>query len=539
MPEIPLFSGVVADADFFLYINCMKNKVVIIFFGALFAVLAVVLALRFTVFRKIPNVHAKVVTPVSSDKIENGTESSALSGENVTMTSFIPLLSTETLISALTLDFDGDNLDDQVVAVYKAGSENLYLIVGLYNSVSNSYERVAEISTEISRERTFSFNALDMVGNHRNVLVYQGVDSSGDSVMKIYMCSREKNSVALNKIGDFKSDGTIFILQTERSEAYELSQTRGQSFSVWVYSTDKTDEQKTSSVAIGQIQTEYVWNEEEQKYTQGRQIRVTGSRLAARELARIQNGNVATFAEYLDGLWYKTSSTDESASYIYFNYGTKEVIFLSNDTEGVYSWENSSLRRSGIYLTLVNSIISSMKRRLDIMLTGVNEVYIRVHEDVGLLIKENNHWDGTYKKMSFQSTFGEEKINYPHPEYEKKLSEVQNWQDEENRRISFKNGTYTLTNSEGEEKGVYLVDTVGDFPVIQFRPENAQESSLLPAYAMQFKTTEELVPAKRRNQKPTVKTTVDKNTIIMLPVKLSPDTCYATDGMKITLSKAK
>ncbi len=517
----------------------MKNKVAVVFFSALFAVLAVSAALRFTVFKKAGTVRAKVVTPLAADKIENESETTAISGENVMMTSFIPLLSTETLISALTLDFDGDNLDDQIVAVHKAGSENLYLIAGLYNSQSNSYERVAEISTDISRERTFSFNSVDMIGNHRNALVYQGVDNSGDSVMKIYMCERDKNSVELKKIGDFKSDGTIFIVQTERSEAYELSQTRGQSFTVWVYSSDKTDEHKSPSVAIGQIQTEYTWNESEQKYTQSRQIRVTGSRLAARELARIQNGSVATFAEYLDGLWYKTSSTDSSAYYIYFNYGTKEVIFLSNDTEGVYSWENSSLRRSGIYLTLVNSIISSMKRRLDIMLTGMNEVYIRVHEDVGLLIKENNHWDGTYKKMSFQSTFGEGKINYPHPEYEKILSDAKDWTDEENRRITFKNGNYTLVTPEIEEKGAYLIDTVGVFPVIQFRSENSKKSSLLPAYAMQFKTTEELVPAKKRGQKPVVKKTVDKNTIIMSPVKLSPDTCYATDGMKITITKSE
>lgn len=528
----------VADAGVFLYIKYMKNKVAVIFFSSLLAVLAVVVALKFTVFRKNENVHAKVITPVSADKVKNGTESESISGENIMMTSFIPLLPTETLISTLTLDFDGDNLDDQVVAVHKAGSENLYLIAGLYNSQSNSYERVAEISTEISRERTFSFNAVDMIGNHRNALVYQGVDNSGDSVMKIYMCERNKNSVSLNKIGDFKSDGTIFIVQTERSEAYELSQTRGQSFVVWVYSSDRSEDQKSSSVSVGQIQTEYTWNEDEQKYTQNRQLKVTGSRLAARELARIQNGNVATFAEYLDGLWYKTSSADNSAYYIYFNYDTKEVIFLSDDTEGVYSWENSSLRRSGIYLTLVNSIISSMKRRLDIMLTGMNEVYIRVHEDVGLLIKENNHWDGTYKKMSFQSTFGEEKINYPHPEYEKILSEISVWEDEEGRKFTFKNGSYTLVNSEIEEKGMYLVDTVGNYPVIQFRVANSQKSSLLPAYAMQFKTTEEIVPAKRRNQKPSVRKTVDKNTVILSPVKLSPDTCYAADGMKIVISKA-
>ena len=143
----------------------MKNKVAVVFFSALFAVLAVSAALRFTVFKKAGTVRAKVVTPLAADKIENESETTAISGENVMMTSFIPLLSTETLISALTLDFDGDNLDDQIVAVHKAGSENLYLIAGLYNSESNSYERVAEISTDISRERTFSFNSVDMIGN--------------------------------------------------------------------------------------------------------------------------------------------------------------------------------------------------------------------------------------------------------------------------------------------------------------------------------------------------------------------------------------
>lgn len=519
--------------------NPIKNKVRVIFFSILLAILAVVVVLRCTVFRKKISVRSKLVTPVTQDNEENGKENNSVSNETAMNTSFVPLLPTETLISTLTLDFDGDNLDDQIVAVHKAGSENLFLIVGLYNSQSNSYERSAEISTDISKMRTFSFNSVDMIGNHRYALVYQGVDNSGDSVMKIYMCNREGNSVLLNKIADFKSDGTIFIVQTERSEAYELSQTRGQSFSVWVYSSDKSENKDTQTTSISQIQTEYTWNEEEKKYTEKRQLKVTGNRLAARELARIQNGNVETFAEYLNGLWYKTTSSNNSAYYVYYNYKDKEVIFLTDDTEGVYTWENSSLRRSGIYLTLVNSIISSMKRRLDIMLTGVNEVYIHVHEDVGMVIKESNNWDGTYKKMSFQSTFGEEKTVYPHSEYAKILSDAKEWVFDENKKISFKNGVYTLTTGEIQETGFYITDTIGKFPIVQFRAKNGQSSELFSAYSMSFKTTEEIIPAKRKNRKPTVKTITDKNTIILLPVKLSPETCYATDGIKLTLLKAE
>ena len=519
-----------------MYTKCMKNKVAVIFFSSLAAILAVVITLRLTVFRKNSTVRSKVIVPVSEDAKKKLAEETNLSGDSVMMTSLIPLLSTETLMSTLVLDFDGDNLDDQIVAVYKAGSDKLYLIVGLYNSTTNSYERAGEIATDISKTRTFSFNAIDMIGNHRNALVYQGVNSKGDSIMKIYLCHKRREVVELDKIGDFQSDGTIFIVQTERSEAYELSQTRGQAFSVWVYSSDKSEEQDSSTAVVSQIQTEYTWDEESGKYVQKRQLKVTGSRLAARELARIQNGNVDTFAEYLNGFWYKTSANGGESYYIYFNYADREIIFLSGDTEGVYSWEPSSLRRSGIYLTVVNSIISSMKRRLDIMLTGVNEVYVHVHEDVGLLIKETNHWDGTYKKMSFQNSFAEEKTQYPHTEYAAAFSKNPEWEDDSGKNYTFSDGNYTLVSSESEEKGLYVLDTVGQFSVIQFRSKQ-ENSSVSNCYAIQFKTTEEIVPAKRRNQKPEVKKVVDKNYIILTPVKLSPETCFAVDGAKITLHK--
>ena len=514
----------------------MKNKTVFAIFTSIGGILIIILCLRLTVFQKSGIVRAKVINPVVSNEKNDTVSDSNYDSENVMQTSFVPLLSTETLIDTLTLDFDGDNLDDQVVAVHRAGAANLFLIVGLYNSDSNSYERSAEISTEINKQRTFSFNAIDMIGDHRNALVYQGVNTSGDSVMKIFLCRKMRNMVTVDNIGDFKADGTIFIVQTERSDAYALSQEKGESFSVWAYSSDKAENQDAATSSVSQIQTEYTWNEDAQKYTERRHLKVTGSRIAARELARIQNGNVDTFAHYLSGLWYKTTNEGKKQLYIYFNYDDKEVIFLSDDTEGVYSWETSSLRRSGIYLTIVNSIISSMKRRVDIMLTGVNEVNVHVHEDVGLLIKESDQWDGVYKKMNFQNSFGEVKNVSLESEYLEVLCKTHFWQDDDKNNYIFEGNNYKFVNSDLEEKGIFVMETVGEYPVIQFRSKNA-ESNLLQSYAVSFKTTEEIVPARRRNQKPTVKKIVDKNIIILTPVKLSPQTCYAVDGRKITLRK--
>ena len=268
----------------------MKSKKSVIIFSCIAGILFIFILVNFIFFRNRSNsVRPKVITPISADSQNNKLSENDVVSEEASITTFVPLHSTETLINTLNVDFDGDSLDDQIVAVHKADSPFIFLIVGLYNSESNSYDRFAEISTEIAKIRTFSYSAIDMTGTHKTALVYQGVKSNSDSVMKIYQYEKKGKRGELILIGDFSSDGTIFIQQTERSEAYELSQAKGASYKVWVYSSDKTEENVDSTSGVSQIQTEYSWNEEEQKYTQSKQFRITGSRLAAKELARIQN----------------------------------------------------------------------------------------------------------------------------------------------------------------------------------------------------------------------------------------------------------
>ena len=516
----------------------MRTKIIIAVFAALLAGLLAFLGIRYFFFNDDDkNVRAVVVNPVSSEdsEISNG-EGGSLS-ENGVQTSFVPLLPTETLMSTLTFDFDGDAFDDQVIVVRKSGSPFLFMIVGLYNSELNSYERAAEISTEIAKIRTFSYNGIDMIGDHRMALVYQGIKNDGDSVLNMYLCQKKRGNVEIVNIGNFTSDGTIFIQQTERSEAYELSQSQGKSYTVWVYSSDKSEEQTSKSVGITQIQTEYSWNQEKGTYVQSNQIKVTGNKLAAKELARIQSGNVETFLQFLNGLWYKTSNNSSNPNYIYFDYDDKEVILLSDDTEGVYSWEDSSLRRSGIYLSTQNSIIASMKRRFDIMLTGVNEVYVHVRDDVGsMVIKESNQWDGTYRKMSFQNVFGEVKKVLVSDEYEKILTKEKAWRDDDGNVFSFINNGYRIQTVEGEETGLYVIDSIAQYPIIQFRALTGEnKSGLQAAYAMRFRTEEITIPAKKRGQKPTVEVKVHKDEIFLSPVRIAPDTVFAAEGKMITL----
>ena len=471
---------------------------------------------------------ARIVTPVAPGEAENQSSGDALSADNEAMTSFVPLSLNETLISTLSIDLNNDMKEDQVVAVRKEGVPYLVLIVGIYDAERNVYVRTAEITTDISRTRTFSYTGIDMLGEHQNALVYQGVKDDGTSVLAIYMMRSERNKSELVQIGDFESDGTIFIQQDDRSISYELSQSRGASFPVWVYSSAK-DSGGGENANLSQIQTEYRWNEREQRYTETRQVRVTGSRIAARELARIQDGTVETFADFLDGLWYKMSSSQDGIRYLFFDHAQKEVIFLYENTEEVYAWEDSNLRRSGIYITTTNKSITNMQRRCDISLAGIDEVRIHIIDDVRMIIKENNLWDGSYRKMTALASFAPE--TRQKNEYEIIFEKWPEWKTDNGLVIKFGKTTYTVSGDNAYDEGIYVAGAVAGKHVVQFR-SSLNSPLLSSAYEMRFKSV--TIPASSRRA---AEVQTDYHTLSLDPVRIAPDACYPAEGRTFTLTR--
>ena len=114
----------------------MKTKLI----PALFIIVAVSIAAAFFFTKKFNSqednspTRAKIVTPKSTK--QEGTSEELLSSENATETfeTFVPLLPNETLISTLTIDFNNDTFDDEVIVVRKSGFPYLLVIPGLYNS---------------------------------------------------------------------------------------------------------------------------------------------------------------------------------------------------------------------------------------------------------------------------------------------------------------------------------------------------------------------------------------------------------------------
>ncbi|MDR1748478.1 MAG: pallilysin-related adhesin, partial [Spirochaetaceae bacterium] len=198
--------------------------------------------------------NTKLVIPVSpggAEQEETGENRPAR--EEPQFISFMPLEAGETLIQAITTDFNGDGMEDQINIVKKGNRQSLYLAVVLYNSRTNGFYRATQVDTGISEAGTFSVSVSDVTGEGINSIVYTGIAATGETVLTILSPSwGQSDNLSLKTIANLRADGTIFIEETYRSDAYSIGLTRGESFPIWVYTTDPDSPPQTlDQVLVG------------------------------------------------------------------------------------------------------------------------------------------------------------------------------------------------------------------------------------------------------------------------------------------------
>ncbi len=537
-----------------------KAAVPIIVSVSLISFLASAILFRYVIWKpKQEANNPKIITPnVQSIKDDIHTDSSIMMDDSV-LTSLVPLEDGETLLSIVSMDFDGDGLDDQVNAVRSALNPYVSLVVGLYNKKKNEYERVATIATKVTQVVTFAYTGLDLTGEHKTALTYQGYTENGNNVFQAFYLGRDSKGRYYQKtIADFEVDGTIFVQQIERYDSYQKSNSgvAGTAFPIWVYSTD-TSERSNGD----QLQTRYEWNAEEQKYVQAAQIRMTGNKLVAKELAKIQDGTEATFARFLDGLWYKTENKVGGVKYLFVNYSDKEIIFLQDESEEVYNWRTSRLRRNGIYITTTNQEIQNLQRRVDISLLGIDRVNLRIQDDLRMLINESNLWDGEYKKVNYNSALQDSGKKSLASEFIADLEKGPSWKSADGKSIFFSNGIYSV-NSEVFEDVVVQDDNewseedfveeasflstnmdTGNYTTIdsegkafiQFRSrgQNVFFNGTYYVYYAPLPDPPQTSKSRKKQELPKF----NKDSIIMVPYIVTPESTYSRDGATIILTR--
>ena len=239
----------------------MKTRTSILLFllAGLFLTATFFVVNKYLTSRETSVTRAKVINPKNADSTKESENLENIESQIEKFDTLISLKPSETLIASISVDLNSDNYDDEVAVIRKPSEKNFIIVPAIYNPDTIGYERLKEVQTKTSSTKIFSLQGIDVTGEHQNALIYQGINDNENMIMEIFLCENIEGEIELVNIGDFESDGTIFIQQTERSDAYQLSQANGESYSVWVYKTDVVEnaKQKNSAKGLNQIQQEY------------------------------------------------------------------------------------------------------------------------------------------------------------------------------------------------------------------------------------------------------------------------------------------
>lgn len=511
----------------------MKKRLITV----LFIISAALLASVYLYRKYIPAIEektmsSKVVIPQVDDAEEIKPEDVSIMNEEFAVNSLIPLLPSESLINIVSMDFDNDGYEDQINEIKTSTSPYISLLVGFFNPENESYERSALIETKIIQAKTFVYTGKDLIGEHKTCLVYQGFDENGDSILQAYVFNRNENDVSIQLIADFVADGTIFISQVDRPQEYERSTVNGTSCPIWVYKSAVNAKTK----AVDQLQIMYDWDSLEGKYVEKKQSRVSGSSVASKELARIQDGTEKTFGNFLNGLWYKVENDSDIIRYLFVDYDAKEIIFLYDDTEEVYNWNSSKLRKNGIYISSVNMITENLTRNINISLLSIDSINMRIQDDVRMEIREAM-WDGEYRKKNMNSiqknSFSKSNPSAIFTELKKSSS----WQTADGSTVVFNNGIYSIEGGFNSETGRYACEIHDGSPFIQLL--GYSESSIYTGtYSISYATyEEEVVTGSGKKKTTSIVTKENKDCLVLKPVILSPEGSYIKEEKPFILTK--
>lgn len=449
------------------------KKYILIFSSALLVALFIALAISRSNLSSSSEKRQSVRTIVPSEKntiTENTlpTDDSMVYDESKTQP-LIALESDETFLQALNVDLNNDEIPDQICAIKKTAEPNIYLVPGIQNRVTGEYVRLTGIRTGITQTRTLLFYTMDIIGDRTNALIYSGMTADNIQLLAVYVPTLGvEGKLSFLAVADLRSDGSITIQEIKRSDAYNMGLTNGESYPIYTYNSDPDAPQ-----ALDQIERIYRWNKTLKRYEQVSESKIAGKKIETQLIRHLQSGDLGTFENFLEGLWYMNDATSQSnTKHLFFNIKDNEIVFHNGSTEELYVRESGAPRRYGAYLITRNQSIPSIRRLIDIELTGIDEIRLKILEDVKLKIGVASDWDGVYRKMSSTASIPKTDAEQMVEQLKAMLNSSGNdWVSSDGQKFQTMSTKYSLTGSEGTETGMFIVMRVKDRPVIQFKPD--------------------------------------------------------------------
>jgi hypothetical protein len=413
---------------------------------------------------------------------EAGIEERELAAFEDSMNAKIALNAGELLVSVLTQDFNGDLVDEQIIA-YRNLSEpesRIYLGYVVFDRRISGYRRIWDTPTVVTRPGTISLYTQDVTGDRSVCLILAGMNSGEARTMTIFKYSPENEEKSpFDKIAEIEIDGSIQIQETDRTQAYRMGLTAGKSFTIAAYGRDPE-----SDNILDQLEIVYSYNPDTGRFEESRFNRIPGSQIEQRRVRELLSGGSREFENFVSGLWYYVSpqGTLDTRQYIYFDPKNRELIFYSDEVQQVFTWQNSSATRYGIYISSQNISVTTLRRSVDIELESLNSIRVKIFEDVRLKIGVSDSWHGSYRKA--EPRRGEEDrrgplsaiaadasgedgpgplVSYLDAAYDGSIGKL----------VFLKSGEYELHSGNASSRGNYAFFTLDNRIVLELRPGTA------------------------------------------------------------------
>ena len=439
----------------------MKKVFYILCIVAVFAIIGVLAYQRIIRQRMqvIPQ-SAQTIIPVAS-QLQQQASSSEYVQENTQ--SVITLLSDEILIDDVPVDINGDNKEDKIIAAKKLSDQFIYLLIFLQDNTAQTFTRIAELKTEATHAKTFSVYTLTVQEYQYPIIVYNGMNADNMQVFGMYAPETDEDTITqINSLAGIQADSQI-ILKNDRDDSIS-------DYTISAYYSD-SDAPNT----LNQIEKQYTWSAVKKLFEQTREVKIPGKRIESQFLKKFQTGDSNAFQEFLEGLWYQPSAKQGQNRSIFFDRAENEIIFSVNNIQELFTIDSVTPRRFGIYFSTKNASISSIHRRIDIELLGIDEVHIRVIDDIARLkIGVASNWDGTYRKIN--NTVREAQNDTAYDDTRQLLTaDGKTWINAEGDSLYFGDNSYRLSQDTAQSSGWYTILHIKDTAVLQLKDTENRE----------------------------------------------------------------
>ncbi|MFW5694287.1 MAG: pallilysin-related adhesin [Alkalispirochaeta sp.] len=400
--------------------------------------------------------------------------SMSIQGEEEETSPRIELESGVLFISAIDVNLDIDEPEEQIVVIKRAddSEDRVRLLVTDFDPLRSTYRVTWEGVTRASNVRTFAVYTMDVVGDHQDEIVAVGTDENGQQTMNVFrrrMGDDEGTTLSYREIFAAATDGSIEIDEVSRSDSYRTLQSDGESFSIQVYRRN-ADTDSPSDLIL----TDWEWRPEEGRYEAERTVPIPAVQAQEEQLREMYDADAEELEDFLAGPWFRASGEEIGASVelALFDPDTREAVLYRNNSQEQYRWLNSYKTLyadgPGLWMNLRNDVLATVRRQLSVTVEDLDTISISV--------EGAEYWNGRYERMTpgIQSGIVRE-LSIGRPSFE--LSGV--YSNENGVEILFDRPQFRFRTRDFDWSGGYNLIQM-DQPILELK---VTESDLVPSTA--------------------------------------------------------